>query len=212
MHTLTNLLRGKWPLWTSPSHSVSEGYESEKTLEENFGLPHVIAKGHLKKLEHLPPLKVSTWLEFARHLEIAETTIRGMGHEFVSHLNHINTLIVLNRKLGQNVLAELLNLDDDQSDFFKFGKDGAKLVNNEFGEGLFLSSSREKKQINERGGKSIPKINSFTTIAEPGQFGKQDGTRKVFGASRNCPACSGQHGLRKRVRYSYPTEIEKNCH
>ena len=36
---------------------VSEGYESaNKTLEENF----VIAKAHVKKLENLPPLKVST--------------------------------------------------------------------------------------------------------------------------------------------------------
>ena len=67
--------------------SVSEGYESaKKTLEEHFGLPHVIAKTHLKKLEHLPPLKVSTGstlLEFARHLEIAERTLRGMNPELV---------------------------------------------------------------------------------------------------------------------------------
>ena len=82
---------------------VSEGYESaKKTLEENFGLPHVIAKAHVKKLEHLPPLKVSTGstlLEFARHLEIAERTLRGMGPEFISDLNHTNTQMELNRKL-----------------------------------------------------------------------------------------------------------------
>jgi len=83
----------------------------------------------------------------------------------------------------------------------KFVKDRAKLVNNEFGEDLFLSSLREKKRVNERGGRSIPKINSFTTEAEPGLIGNQDGTKKVFGPRRKCPACSGQHGLWKCERF-----------
>ena len=82
---------------------VSEGYESaKKTLKENFGLPRVIAKAHLKKLEQLPPLKASTGsalLEFSRSLEIAERTLKGMGPEYVSDLNHTNTLMELNRKL-----------------------------------------------------------------------------------------------------------------
>ena len=82
---------------------VSEGYKSaNKILEENFGLPHVIAKAHVKELENLPPLKVSTGstlLEFARHLEIAERTLRGMGPQFISDLNDTNTLMELNRKL-----------------------------------------------------------------------------------------------------------------
>lgn len=71
---------------------VSERYEStKKTRKENFGLPHVIAKAHLKKLEQLPPLKVSTGstlLELSRHLEIAERTLKGMVAEYVSDLNH----------------------------------------------------------------------------------------------------------------------------
>lgn len=62
---------------------VSEGYKTAKeTLKKNFGLPHIIAKAHLKKLENLPPLNNcagSTLLEFARHLEIADRTLRGMG-------------------------------------------------------------------------------------------------------------------------------------
>ena len=74
------------------------------------------------------------------------------------------------------------------SDFLRFVKDRAKLINNEFGEDLFQSSSREKKGVNERGGRSIPKINSFTTKAEPGQIGNQGGTKKVFGHSQKCPA------------------------
>ena len=82
---------------------VSEGYKTAKeTLKENFGLPHIIAKAHLKKLENLPPLKNcagSTLLEFTRHLEIADRTLRGMGPDYVGYLNHSNTLMELSRKL-----------------------------------------------------------------------------------------------------------------
>ena len=82
---------------------VSEGYKTAKeTLKENFGLPHIIAKAHLKKLENLPPLKNcagSTLLEFARHPEIADRTLRGMGPDYVGDLNHSNTLMELSRKL-----------------------------------------------------------------------------------------------------------------
>ena len=49
----------------------------------------------------------------------------------------------------------------------KFVEHKAKLVNNEFGEDLVVSSSREKKRVSERGGRSTPKINSFTTKAQP---------------------------------------------
>ena len=78
------------------------------------------------------------------------------------------------------MLPGFLNLDDDQSSliFFKFVKDRAKLVNNEFGEDLVLSSSMEKKRVNERWGRSIPKLNAFTTKAEPGRIGNQDGSKK----------------------------------
>ena len=72
---------------------------------------------------------------------------------------------------------------------------------NEFGEDLVLSSSREKKRVNERGRRSIPKLNAFTTKAEPGRIGNQDGSKKSFGPSRKCPACSGQHGLWKCERF-----------
>lgn len=82
---------------------VSEGYKTAKeTLKENFGLPHIIAKAHLKKLENLPSLKNcagSTLMEFARHLEIADRTLRGMGPDYVGDLNHSNTLMELSRKL-----------------------------------------------------------------------------------------------------------------
>ena len=197
---------------------VSEGYESAKKvckvfLDENFGLPHVITKAHVKKLENLPPLKVSTGLtvsECARHLEMAERTLRGMGLEFVSDLNHTNTLMKLNRKLPYFMRGEWVEcagriIESGRrpkfTDFLKFVKDRAKLVNNELGEDLVLSSSKEKKTVSERGGRSRPKRNSFTTKAEPGPIRNQHDTKKVFGPSRKCPACSGQHGLWKCERF-----------
>ena len=133
-----------------------------------------------------------------------------MGPEFVSDLNHTNTLMELNRKLPyfmRGKWAECAGRIIESgrrpkfTDFLKFVKDRAKLVNNEFGEDLVLSSSREKKRVHERGGRSIPKLNAFTTKAEPGQIGNQDGSKKSFSPSWKCPACSGQHGLWKCEKF-----------
>ena len=44
---------------------VDEGYHVAKsTLRENFGLPHIIAKAHIRKLESLPPPEASRWSKF----------------------------------------------------------------------------------------------------------------------------------------------------
>lgn len=77
-------------------------------------------------------------------------------------------------------------------------------MNNEFAEDLVLSSSRVKKRVNERGGRSIPKTTSFTTKAEPGLIGNQDGTKKLAQDSMG-------YGSVKGLR-SYPMEIERNWH
>ena len=74
----------------------------QRTPCENFGKPHIIAKPHIKELENLPPLKQAdgqSLLGFARHSEVAERTLTGMGPEYVSDLKHTNTLRELNRKL-----------------------------------------------------------------------------------------------------------------
>ena len=82
---------------------VDEGYYVAKNaLHENFGLPHIIAKAHIRKLESLPPLKQAdgtSLLEFARHLEVANRTLSSMGSEYISDLSHTNTLRKLNKKL-----------------------------------------------------------------------------------------------------------------
>ena len=74
----------------------NDGYRvAKQTLRENFGKPNVIAEAHVKKLLGLPCLKNidgPALLEFSRHLDTADRTLTGMGAEYVSDLNHMNTL------------------------------------------------------------------------------------------------------------------------
>jgi len=81
----------------------NDGYRvAKQTLRENFGKPHVKAEAHVKKLLSLPCLKNvdgPALLEFSRHLDTADRTLTGMGAEYVSDLNHMNTLRELAKKL-----------------------------------------------------------------------------------------------------------------
>ena len=59
----------------------NDGYRvAKQTLRENFGKPHVIAEGHIKKFMGLPCLKNvdgPALLEFSRHLNTADRTWHG---------------------------------------------------------------------------------------------------------------------------------------
>ena len=83
--------------------SPEEGYRvAKETLSESFGKPHIIARAHIKKLVDLPNLKKaygSSLLEFVRNFDSTNRTLKEMGPEYVSDLNHMNTLRELNRKL-----------------------------------------------------------------------------------------------------------------
>ena len=62
----------------------------------------MIAEAHVKKLLGLPCLKNvdgPALLEVSRHLDIADRTLTGMGADYVSDLNHMNTLRELAKKL-----------------------------------------------------------------------------------------------------------------
>lgn len=83
---------------------------------------------------------------------ITERNLREVGPEYVSDLNHTNTLLEPNRKLpyfmrGKWVECAGRIIEAGQrpkcNDFLKFVNDRAKLLNDEFGEDLVLSSSRE---------------------------------------------------------------------
>ncbi|CAB4030053.1 Hypothetical predicted protein, partial [Paramuricea clavata] len=164
---------GQGRLDNAPTRSVqgeegaNEGYcVAKKTLTENFGKPHIIARAHIKKLVNLPSIKKAggpSLLEFTRHLESTNRTLKGMGPEHVSDLDHLNTLKELNRKLPMFMKARWTeeagkiyerNSTSRFEDFLNFIKKKATLVNNEFGDDLTSSDSKdrakEKWRNNER--------------------------------------------------------------
>ena len=159
---------------------ASEGYISAKrTLRQNVGLPHIIAKAHLKKLECLPPLKNcggSTLLEFARSLEVADRDLRGMGHDYVDDLNQPNTLLELSRKLPFFIRGKwaeqagrIIGAGERPrfSDFLKFVKDRANLENNEFKEDLVVSPSKERRGSEDMRVKSLSRATPLATKFKP---------------------------------------------
>ena len=189
---------------------VEEGYYVAKnTLRENFGKPHIIAKAHIKKLENLPPLKQAdgqSLLEFVTHLEVAERTLTGMGPEYVSDLNHTNTLRELNRKLPLFMRVKWTEcagriIESGQRprfvDFLQFFKQRAALVNNEFGEDLICSPPKDKGKSKGRDGRKRPP-HKFTTMAAGARNDRSSqhkGSRGMNGAKQGCSVCSNQHGV-----------------
>ncbi|PFX13875.1 hypothetical protein AWC38_SpisGene22013 [Stylophora pistillata] len=156
---------------------VEEGYYAAKnTSRENFGKPHIIAKANIKKLENLPLLKQAdgqSLVEFSRHLEVAERTLTGMGPEYASDLNHTNTLGELNRKPPLFMRVKWTEcagrmIESGQrprfGDFLQFLRQRASLMNNEFGEALNCSPSRDKEKGKGRDGRN-PTPHKFTTMA-----------------------------------------------
>ena len=184
---------------------VDEGYYVAKNaLHENFGLPHIIAKAHIRKLENLRPLKQAdgtSLLEFARHLEVANRTLSGMGSEYISDLNHTNTLRELNKKLPffmrikwTECAGRIISAGSKPqfADFLKFLKDRAKLVNNEFGEDL-TTSSKEKVNVKQKDlwGRPPSRVMSLAT----GVRGQQGNLRRMNQARPVCVVCRGHHGV-----------------
>ena len=89
-----------------------------------------------------------------------------MGPEYVSDLDHVNTLKELNRKLPMFMRARWTeeagnryerNSSPRFEDFLNFIKKKATLMNNEFGDDLTSSDSKgrakEKWRNNEKGGR-----------------------------------------------------------
>ena len=189
---------------------VEEGYHVAKnTLSENFGKPHIIAKTHIKKLENLPPLKQAdgqSLLEFARHLNVAERTLTGMGPEYVSGLNHTNTLRELNRKLPLFMRVKWTEcagriIESGQRprfvDFLQFLKQRATLMNNEFGEDLNCSSSKDKEKSKGRDGRNRPphKFRTMAAGARNNRSSQNKGSQGTNGLRQGCSVCSNQDGV-----------------
>ena len=91
----------------------------------------------------------------------------------MSDLNHINTLRELNRKLPLFMSVKWTEcagriIESGQrprfADFLQFLKQRATLVNNEFGEDLNCSPSKDKEKSKGRHGRNRPP-HKFTTMA-----------------------------------------------
>ena len=189
---------------------VEEGYYVAKnTLRESFGKPHIIAKAHIKKLENLPPLNQAdgqSLLELARHLGVAERTLTGMGPEYVSDLNHTNTLRELNRKLPLFMRVKWTEcagriIESGQRpkfvDFLQFLKQRATLLNNEFGEDLNYSQSKDKEKSKGRDDRNRPpyKFKTMAVGARNDRSSQHKGSQGGNGEKQGCSVCYNQHGV-----------------
>lgn len=189
---------------------VDEGYlVAKSTLRENFGLPHIIAKAHIRKLENLRPLRQAdgtSLLEFSRHLEVASRTLSGMGSEYVSDLNHMNTLRELNKKLPLSLRVKWTECAGriissgsrpKFADLLKFLKERAALVNNEFGEDLTPSPSKENARQRDQRARAPKMITSLTS----GVSGQQRNLHRGNQSRPVCAVCHGQHGVWRCQRF-----------
>jgi hypothetical protein len=200
--------KAKEAIETCVNLPADEGYcVTKKTLTENFGKPHIIARAHIKKLVNLPSIKKAdgpSLLEFARHLESTNRTLKGMGPEYVSDLDHVNTLKELNRKLPMFMKARWTekagkiyegNSTPRFEDFLNFIKKKATLMNNEFGDDLISSDSKdrskEKWRNNEKGGR----FNKENIALMVGMKRDENGKLNSRVSRRNCSMCSGLHGI-----------------
>ena len=183
----------------------------------------MIAEAHVKKLLGLPCLKNidgPALLEFSRHLDTADRTLTGMGAEYVSDLNHMNTLRELARKLPMflrgrwtECAGKIIGLGKRPKfqDFVTFVKERAKLVNNEFGRDMVPGSLKEtpsrRNRVNQSG--NLPGLSSF--VAGTGPTNQSDNVRGLnfVDARAACLVCSKQHDIWKCSKFKGLTHEEK---
>ena len=159
-------------------------------------------------------------LEFSRHLDTADRTLTGMGTEYVSDLNHMNTARV--RKEVTSVFlrggwtecaGKIIGLGRRLKiqDFVTFVKERAKLVDNEFGRDMIRGSLKEtpsrRNRINQNG--NLPDLSSL--VAETGPTNQSDNVRglKFVDARAACLVCSKQHDIWKCSKFKSLTDEEK---
>ena len=175
--------------------SAEEGYKVAKdTLQESFGKPHIIAGAHIKMLIDLPTIKKadrSTLLEFSHHLDSTNRTLKGMGTQYISDLDHLNTLKDFSRKLPVFLRAKWAeeagkiyqNGSKPQfADFLQFIKKKAALMNNEFGDDLGAVDKEKLKKDKERNGR----LRRENSALMAGIGGKANGKTDRDPVTRSC--------------------------
>ena len=129
-----------------------------------------------------------------------------MGAEYVSDLNHLNTLRELARKLPMSLrggwtecAGEIIGLGNRPKFQFTFVKERAKLVDNESGRDMVPGSLKEtpsrRNRVNQSG--NLPGLSSF--VAGAGPTNQSDNVRGLnfVDARADCLVCSTQHEIWK---------------
>ncbi|XP_028415652.1 uncharacterized protein LOC114539013 [Dendronephthya gigantea] len=80
--------------------------EAKECLLRNFGKSHMIVEAHLEKIKGLQIRKAdaSALMEFVRHLEDSERTLKSMGSNYSNRLDNEDIIIMLMRKLPEENL------------------------------------------------------------------------------------------------------------
>lgn len=81
-------------------------------------------------------------------------------------------------------------------DFLQFVKGRAKLVNNEFGEDLNSSLSKEREKGKGKDGYGrFPRRVTLAACVNDDKSGQHRDPRRINGTMQSCSVCSSQHGL-----------------
>ncbi|XP_067055972.1 uncharacterized protein [Acropora muricata] len=143
-----------------------------------------------------------------------------MGAEYVSDLNHMNTLRELARKLPMFLrgrwtewAGKIIGLGKRPKfqDFVTFVKERAKLVDNEFGREMVPGSLKEtpsrRNRVNQSG--NLPGLSSFVAGTAP--TNQSDNVRGLnfVDARAACLVCSKQHDIWKCSKFKGLTHEEK---
>ena len=79
-----------------------------KTLSKNFGQPHMVADGLMKRLKdyNLRRIDAPSLMEFERRLEDTKRVLTSMGPLYVSRLDNEDTILMLMKKLPDEGLKK----------------------------------------------------------------------------------------------------------
>ena len=169
--------------------------EARKTLQENFGQPHMVADAHLKRLKELQLKRADapSLMDFARRLEDTRRILTSMGHRYVNRLDNEDTIIMLMRKLPEESLkrkwadkaGDLIKAKGqaEYTDFVNFIKKTANRLNNRFGQELKFSST-------DRSPNSNASKNNQPLVTTLGTKCSEEKPNTI-----TCPKCCGRHGV-----------------
>ena len=169
-----------------------------RTLQENFGQPHMIIEAHMKRLKVIQMRKADapSLMEFVGKLE----DTRGV---LASRADNEVVLVMQMRKLSEEGLkkkvvdrARDLIVHEgraEYADFVEFVRRVAGRINNKYRQELRSSFASERDRRESSKGKSEHQP-TITTLASASDRTRKS-TKTLPRASQKCAHCSGLHGV-----------------